>query len=423
MIKVCFVALNAYPAIDPRVPGGFGGIETRAWMFARGLATRDDVDVSFVVRHWEPLRQPVYDNVRLILLRDRLYPLRDSVLSRIDRQKGWPRLQDPRWSDLFVIPLLAAGKLMRPRRNPLDPAREFTRIDADLFVTFGVQSNSATVIASTRSVGRPAILFLGSDNDLDERYLGETGYVSIYRDRADVCRWAIEHADRILCQTESQQELLQTRFQRTGDVVHNPIDIDQWDRSLDSPLHTDNPLPSPCALWIGRADAEHKRPQVLVELACRCPEVSFLMVMNPRDAVVEKQVRQLAPRNVTIIDRVPFDRMPEVFSRAAVLVNTSSLEGFPNTFLQAAVSGVPIASLNVEREFLERSEGGFCAQGDLDALAEYVQRTWNSPRPPRETWPARDYVRRHHDLTTQVNALSTILSEMVDEAQSLPKTT
>lgn len=415
-IKVCFVALNAYPAIDSRVPGGFGGIETRAWTFARGLARRDDVDVSFVVRHWQPLRQPVYDGVRLILLRDRLYPLRDSVLSRIDLKGRWPRLRDPRWSDAVVIPLLATRKLLRPRRKPLDPSPDLMRIDADLFVTFGVQSHSATVIASARSTGRPALLFLAWDNDLDERYAADSSYVNIYRDRADVCRWIIDHADQILCQTESQQELLQTRFQRTGDIVHNPIDMDEWDHRLDEALRAETDVPSPYALWIGRADAEHKRPEVLLDLARKCPDVPFLMVMNPRDPVIEKQIRQSAPQNVKIIDRVPFGRMPEVYSQAAVLVNTSALEGFPNTFLQAAVSGVPIASLNVEPEFLKRSQGGYCAGGNLDALGEYVRVICSAPRPSRATWPAREHVRRHHALTTQVNALAAILFKTVGKS-------
>lgn len=408
--RVCFVALNAYPAIDPDVPGVFGGIETRAWLFAQGLARMTDMDVSFVVRHWQQLRQETHEGVRLSLIRDRLYPLRDSVLSRLERRGFVPWLRQPQFSDLFAVPLLAVNKLIRRRSHPLQPQPFYEQIPADVYLTFGVQSNSASVIASAHAQGRPAILFLGSDSDLDERYAEDLDFVSVYRDRSDVCRWVLMNADRILCQTERQRTLLKSRFKRDATIIRNPIDISRWDdlrsQALDLPIVDDW---NRFALWVGRADAEHKQPQVVIELARHCPQVPFLMVMNPRDDLLARKVRSRAPSNVRIVEQVPFVRMPALFDRTTVLVNTSSLEGFPNTFLQAAVSNVPIASLNVEGEFLQDAEAGFCADGDLAALARFVNQTWASPSSTEEPWPARKYVEKFHSLDRQVELLSEVL--------------
>ncbi|MCA8995810.1 MAG: hypothetical protein KDA80_02465, partial [Planctomycetaceae bacterium] len=145
-MHACFVALNAYPAIEPGVPGTFGGIETRAWQFARGLAEMSDLDVSFVVRHPAPLLRPEVDGVRLILMRDRLYHVRDSLLSRLERRSRFPGivLRHPRVSDALFLPLLAARKALIPPPSPPSPLPFFSTIEPDIFLTFPYQNNSRT---------------------------------------------------------------------------------------------------------------------------------------------------------------------------------------------------------------------------------------------------------------------------------------
>ena len=83
-----------------------------------------------------------------------------------------------------------------------------------------------------------------------------------------------------------------------------------------------------------------------------------------------------------LVDSVPFARMPLVFAKAAVYINTSvaAYEGFPNVFLQAAASGVPIASLELDHDFVERGRCGLVAHGDLERLAEYVRTVCNDRR-------------------------------------------
>ncbi|MEW4490084.1 glycosyltransferase family 4 protein [Thalassoglobus sp. JC818] len=395
-LKVCFVAINAYPAIDDQVTGTFGGIETRSWLMARALARLPELDVSFVVRHWDPLRQDEYEDVKLHLIRDRFFQKRDSLLSRVERTSGFPgfRLRHPRLSDAFYLPLLAGMKFLRGKKDPWQPSELLQQVDSDLFLSFGVQSHAATVISSAHSTKRPVVLFLGSDSDLDERYLPGNDYTSVYRDSGEVCYQVIQKADAILCQTPRQQELLSTRFHRDGTVIPNPIDLEQWDRLASDSIRISLDA-VPYALWVGRADPVHKQPQHLIELAKLCPEVRFLMIMNPRDDVCESQIRETAPSNVQIVDRVSFAEMPALYKNASMLINTSSLEGFPNTFLQAAASSIPILSLNVEEEFLKRTQAGFCANGDLDALAEKVRLHWKEQQ---DCSQARRYVEQHHNI-------------------------
>jgi hypothetical protein len=410
-LRVCCVALNAYPAIDGTVRGPIGGIETRSWLFAKGLARRNDMQVSFVVRHPSKLRHAAYENVQLRLLRDRLYAYRESMMLRLQRKPGFPwiRLREPRWSDLWALPLLAIRKASVPRPKPMAPWPFYRKIPADVFLTFGVQSNSAAVIASAHADQRPAMLFLGSDSDLDERYLEGSQFISPYRDSAAACLWTIQNADHIFCQTPSQQARLQSLFHRQGTIIRNPIDLDDWDRLAQEPLPGEFTRGlERYALWVGRAEGVHKRPLLLLEVARKCPAVDFLMIMNRRDDALAAEVHRAAPGNVRILEQVPFSAMPALMRHAAALVNTSSLEGFPNTYLQAAASGIPVASLCVEAEFLKHSRSGICAHGSIDSLANGVQRFWSNETDPGVFEPerARAYVEEHHSLRQQTERLA-----------------
>jgi glycosyltransferase involved in cell wall biosynthesis len=103
--------------------------------------------------------------------------------------------------------------------------------------------------------------------------------------------------------------------------------------------------------------------------------------------------------------------MPAVFARAAVFVSTSSLEGFPNVFLQASASGVPFASLEVGGEFLAEAGAGFHAAGKLRQLAEYIGTVWNDPQSASHSRLAREYIEQHHSLDAQSTRLLEVLEE------------
>lgn len=413
-IRVCFVALHALPAIDVSLNRPVGGTETRAWTFAKGLASLGSVDVQFIVRSDGP-RQPFRQNdVKVIPMQDRLYSLYESVGRCIEKSPNFPGLRLRRWEAKLIwqVPVLAACRAFEgPSRNPWHVDPFYTKQPVDVFCTFGVQANSARVIAAAHASDRKAVLVIGSDGDLDERYTHGSIYISPYGDVGGVCHDILQSADAIVAQTDKQQQLLRDRFGRESTVIANPIDLEDWD------FHRLTALPeqTTCGLdryvlWIGRAESVHKRPDLLLEIASLCPEVDFLMILNPRDRTVEDRVRREAPANVRIVSQVPFDAMPAVFERAEVFVSTSSLEGFPNVFLQAACTDVPIVSLEVGREFLNASGSGICTQGDLARTAESVRSLWTDPTALAEVASGgREYVIAEHGLQAQAARLRVVL--------------
>ncbi len=421
-LRVCCVALHAYPAIDPSAEGAFGGTETRAWTLARGLARQEGVEVRFLVRSRRPLRRDQYEGVRLVRRAAPGWWILHSVASAVERLERFPWFRVRRWtaSLLWQAPVAAAVRLLPGHRDPRRPDPFYQRIDSDVFCGFGVHRDSATVIASSRAVGRKTVLFLGADSDLDSRFTPDSTYRTPYGERGHVCWYALRHADCIVVQTEAQRRMLADRFGREGVLVPNPIDLAAWEAAQAA----DTARPevdrvAPYALWIGRADAFHKRPLLALELARRCPEVRFVMIVARRDWEIVDRLRRDCPDNVRIIEPVPFSDMPPVFRGAAVYVNTSApgYEGFPNVFLQAAASGVPIASLELDCGFVEAGGGGVVAGGDLDRLAEYVRAVWHDPqRRCQDGARGRQYVRQHHDLPAIAAQVAGLLRETCGQA-------
>ncbi len=417
-LRICLVAFNAYPAVNPAVGGQVGGTETRAWLLARHLARQPGVEVSLAVRTTEPVREPVVENVRIIGLRDRFYRLREAVGGFASRRAGFPWIKVHRWSPalLWQVPLLATARIFEARPgDPRQPMPFFEQIEADLFCCFGNQATAATAIASAHATGRPAVLFLGSDDDLNPAYTADSQERNPYGDTGATCHFSLTQADAVFVQTPEQKQTLRERFGRDGELIPNPIDLHEWDSRASTPLPPEMHAGfDRFVLWMGRAEKIHKRPQVMIEVARLCPEVPVLMLLNPRDPAVDAEIRSSAPANVRIVTQVPFPLMPALFARSVACVNTSSLEGFPNAFLQAAAARVPLVSLNVGRSFLEHSHAGLFVEGDVEQAAEALRSLWNSPEKRAQLGESgRAFIERNHTVEAVAKCFAEALRRVV----------
>lgn len=419
-LRICCLAPNAYPVIEPTARGYVGGTETRAWLLARELARQDDLKVSIIVRWPRRLARYEYDGVRIVRPRELVFWARQFVATGLDVLPAFPWLRIRRWSFGLVwrLALLAALRpLPRTFSDSQQRKRFFQLLGADVFCCFGAHRDSAMLIDVAKACGRKSVLFLCTNSDLDERYARGSTYRTPFGERGDICWQALCRADQIVAQTAWQQQALRDRFGREAVVIRNPIDVSEWQRLVEA---EEDLLPETqglhrYALWIGRADAFHKRPLECLELARRCPEVDFLMILNRYDDELQRRVTDQRPPNVRITARVDFARMPQIFRKAVVFVSTSSaaFEGFPNVFLQAAAAGVPIASLEIDYGFVESERCGCAAQGDLDRLADYVRAVWqDSAQCEADGARAREYVRRYHDLPQIATQLAALLRDV-----------
>jgi glycosyltransferase involved in cell wall biosynthesis len=169
-------------------------------------------------------------------------------------------------------------------------------------------------------------------------------------------------------------------------------------------------------LWVGRSHPV-KRPELFVELAEKVPGEHFVMVCQRAtgdqnyDALVSKANEV---KNLEFIERVPFYEIATYFQRAKVLVNTSSSEGFANTFIQAGKWATPILTLKVNPDgFLDEYACGICCNDDFQRLADSLQSMLAGNKYLEYGRNARTYVEQNHDITRIVEKYKELFTQLV----------
>ena len=123
-------------------------------------------------------------------------------------------------------------------------------------------------------------------------------------------------------------------------------------------------------LWVARCQPI-KRPHLFLDLVERLPQTRCRMICPREDAAlwdsVAERARGLA--NLEFIERVPYHEIQAHYDAARVFVNTSSFEGWPNSFIQAGLGASAVLSLDVNPDRLfEQFEPGVFANGNFDGL-------------------------------------------------------
>ncbi len=156
-------------------------------------------------------------------------------------------------------------------------------------------------------------------------------------------RYGIKLADKIILQNKKQKSLLKQNYGRDGLIFHNLYDPPSSKREL---LDSFNGLDKPRLLWVGRL-ARQKRPELCLHLANLLSDFEIVMVgsrtlEHELMKKVKKAVRSV--QNITFVGHLSLSKVEELFDSAHAFINTSFVEGFPNTFLQAWSRGLPVFS-------------------------------------------------------------------------------
>lgn len=359
--KICFVGLKCYDLIaGTETPRYIGGVETQQVLLARALAA-DGCDVSLITYDHGQADGAVFDGVKMI----RAYR----------REAGVPgvRFVHPRWTGLD---------------------RAMRQAGADIYWQMGAGLETGQVALWCRRHRRRFVFATASDSDCVKDLPLLTG-----RRERWFYRQGLRHADRVISQTQAQQDMLETHFGVASSIVRGfaapPAGgLTRW-------TGEPNGRP-PRLLWVGRISPE-KRPDLLLCLAERLPDVAIDVVGDANaDTVCARDFRRRAAGCPTIVlhGKIPAARMESVFGDAAVLISTSAVEGFPVTFIEAWSRGIPVAATVDPDRSIASHQVGLVAD-DADDLAEKV-RTLLSDAPQWRACSARAV--RHYEATHTVQA-------------------
>lgn len=403
--RVGFLCTNTYPIFDESVNANVGGMETRSALFARGLARSGRWNMRFFVGDFGQPEETIHGNITFYIYQPTWLRAATDVYPRFRKRRWFPIINGTRseLKLLWRIPLVAVFRFLPGLCFP----PFWRRHPVDIICCFGNNYRSAETIADCKRVGTVTVLCLASDLDLSDTYSPGAKGANDYGEPRWMCHYAVANADYVVVQSETQRRMLRDRFGRKGVLIRNPVVLD---RSASEPWP--ERARRDLVLWIGRSDTFNKRPALFLELARRCPDLRFLMIVNQTNPEVLQRLHRERPVNLEIIQRVPHSEIWNYYRRARAFVNTSNYEGFPNTFLQSGVAGVPIVSMEVDPEGIFDAHGcGLNAHGSPDALEAGVRRVW-AEHGFAETLASRmkDYVVRNHDFEGRLKEFDEFLA-------------
>jgi len=219
--------------------------------------------------------------------------------------------------------------------------------------------------------------------------------------------WGLSGSDRILAQHEGQLSMLPARWRAKATILPKV--------SVLPGVLPDRPVVAHAArsgyvAWVAML-RKHKRPDRLVDIARRAPEVRFVVCGGPSTFLTppgycERVVDDLrALPNVEFRGQTAAPEADDVIANAAALLSTSDEEGFPNTFSQAWSSGTPVVTLAIDPDDIIKRFGLGAVSGTVDRAVEDIRELLRSPgRRDAIAQRARRFIDDHNSAARVVNA-------------------
>ena len=173
----------------------------------------------------------------------------------------------------------------------------------------------------------------------------------------------------VICQSINQKKsLIEYSEKIKCEIIKNMLtsEINNYER---------NNNPDTDALWVGRCD-KIKRPEIFINLAKKLPNLKFKMICRLSiDPEFYHKISQLANEtsNLEFLGFVPHEEIYKYYLQSKMLVCTSLMEGFPNTFLEAWVHGMPVVSLGIDPDgIISKYNLGICSR-NFDELVNGIK--------------------------------------------------
>lgn len=367
MTHICFIAINIYPVLVKNSGIDFvGGAEVQQSVQMRALQ-RAGYKVSVLVK--DSGQADVVDCEGITI-----YKIPDSS----NRGVRGLRFFYPRMSD--IVRLLG-------RISP----------DIVFMQTAGEQVASAALYATL--AGKRFVFAGASDPDFA---LGPLP--GMPPQHAFMYRLGLRAAHAVIAQNTAQLKMLKDHFGWDGHLIQNG-----YDEANAKPGTFGGHI-----LWAATVKPQ-KKPDRFIELARQLPDRRFVMVGGPGiDPDAERYVESIARAaadvpNLELVGHVPYAEVGAYFDGAAISVNTSDYEGFPNTFMQAWLRGIPTTSF-VRPESTPGVTGTVPCANMSELIARVRQLTQSESEWTRASHACRRHFRNFHTIDQAVARYEAVFS-------------
>ncbi len=243
-----------------------------------------------------------------------------------------------------------------------------------------------------------------SDMDVD---LDTFGFIDLI-----LFKFVLNKADLLLTHTQYQKTRLKEVFGKDSHILKHVYDLKDIEPEKNKITNI---------LWVSTIRKDLKNPELYLKLAKEFPDIPFIMVggPDPEDPEFYDEMKDKASKipNLDFVGYVPYSKIDKFFSEASVFVNTSSVEGFPNTFIQAWENYTPVLSLNIDPdEIICNYNLGFRSKNfknmvkDLEILIndENLREVMGKN--------GRRYVEQEHDINVITAKYKKLLQNLIEDS-------
>jgi len=370
-IKICILSELAYSLLSGQ--GIRGGAELQMAILAKELMRRS-YDVSFVTFEKSGSFSEVIDDIKVY------NPFNN-------HNSGYTYLYPKNMFKLFkILKKIDADIYIQRATTPLTGfIGFFTKLNKKIFLYSSSSDNDVSINLSLRS-----------PKDLKNLFF----------------RYGVKHSNMVICQTNHQKNLLKQTIGKDGKVIKNFFPLT---KIIQEPKDSSQVR----ILWVGRMRKE-KRPDLYLTLAKFFPDFRFLMIGGPSSVHPEyyNEIKEYAKNieNLKFIGFVPHDLMGKYYAESTLLVNTSSGEGFPNTFLEAWGNCIPVVSLGFDPdEIICKNNLGFHSKTFEQMIGDIKTLVVNNQLRTEIGLNARRYVEDEHNVTKLIDEYEKVFEILVNK--------
>jgi glycosyltransferase involved in cell wall biosynthesis len=363
-MKACFISLFAYPLFNKNSHAVIGGAEVQLFNLAKELSKNNDFGVDFVVGDFGQKKEEFFDKIRLI------------KSAKIDGKRGIAKKIKSVFLQFHVL----------------------LKSNSDVYIQRAAGIETGLVAFFCKLFKKKFIYMTASSIDVDGKFRKKNPFAGF------IYEYGLKNASTVITQGKEYQELLKRKYAVNSLIIKNSFTLPEKD-VIDL-------SEKKIILWVGSAQSL-KQPEVFLKMAEAIPEEKFVMIMPRHNLELWTDIQKKAGKmtNLKFIESVPFEEIGEYFAKSKLFVNTSAFEGFPNTFVQAAMYGTPILSLNVNPDnFLNEYICGFCSEGSLERMICKIREIVKN----KSDWQmlsdnAFRYAIKNHDISVNAEKLKEIM--------------
>jgi glycosyltransferase involved in cell wall biosynthesis len=267
--------------------------------------------------------------------------------------------------------------------------RAVKNYNPDVIIQEGSRGLTFIGVFISKILGKVFIYRIASDKDVDGRIKKKLSKRELF-----LYRVALKNTNIFICQNEYQYKTLKNKFPDKRIVIlYNPFVIKKDLANLNNNRYY--------IAWIGNFRYE-KNVAALLPIAKALPDINFKIAGKPSRDIDKVSLHALDKlktlNNVELVGYLKRSEIIPFLSNAHALLNTSFLEGFSNTFLEAWVAGTPvITTKNVNPDdIITRYNLGVVAD-TYDDLSVIIKKIVNSNNDENLRYKYRQYVEEHHN--------------------------